>query len=1430
MGTSLTGVNISASYLGLLKSTDSLAISTTAKTITDGAGNDLPIKLSTNQMLFGTGSASVPALSFNGNTSEGFYIPTDENIGVTIAGSEVARFNGSGITIGATKKLQFADDKINIGDTNSTLGTEAIGIGLDADATGNQSIAIGYNPQGTGAQGIAIGYNPTASGSQSTAIGYNVGATGTGTFVIGTSGSHSDTNTFVVSGLALKLSSYGSGNNTGTVTQRLGVTSSGQVVEIPIGGGAVDGAGTANDVVMWSDANTITDAPIAISSNDATFAGKITSSDDIIISNSSPELYLTTGGSHRNWLLAAQESIDGGFEIASQPSGGGSYDILFAIKGDTGNVAIGSTSMDAKLDITQSSATEPVLRLTDSGVANYDYIFPDSSTIKLETSTSSDKTFKLLNAGSGSFDFEVGGDATFAGQLNSGRLFVEQSGADMIDMTRSSVGTYRLAISGSDAFSIFDVGANADRLIIDSSGNLSLESATSLDFNVADFAQIKFKESGAITIDSDNNQSSRNFQIKDGSGSSLLFVGDDGKVSIGTTSPQTTFQVNGSASALNAHFGQGQQNSNGVFGGISLGYAETSNANFRKVAVVAEALGDSSARQNLHLLVDTASDSGSAVIADSKLKIDGLTGEATFAGNVGIKSAPAGNAGTNIISVGTAGSVAGGVQLWAGTGQTHFLQFGDESSTASNHYRGAVGYAHSSDTLSLIQGSVTALSFTGSQSATFAGNVNIENASTPLLTIKDTTNNVNVLIGADDTNTFIRGSSGSVFLQTNGSNTAMTLDSSQRVGIGSTSPASKAHVAFTADFDGLRIQNSTRGHNYLLTTAGTSAEVFSIYDLDNTNNLAQFGNAGISLYTGGTERLKIDSSGRLLLGQSSNTGGTNADNIVAGSGSGNEGISIFSGADSGGSIHFMDAGANDDGFISYNHPSQFMQFGTQASEKARITSGGILLVGKTSASVATAGIELQPSGFGNFTRASGVSAQFNRTSDDGNVIAILKDGTTVGVIGTQNSGLGTSTPTTITSNVSTLSLGGTNANVSGGIAYQANGTAKAFHYVENNNLAHQASTGVGQLFLTNNATALAINTSGNLGLGTTAPTSDAIVKFIGIVDSTSAGIVLDAPRKYSIFSSSSSTLSFRDEDAGSERLTLDSSGNFGVGTNVPTMKLTIAHADQDGLRFTCADGLETFIDFGDASDNDIGRISYDHADNHMAFRTNNSERARIDSSGVTHIMGASASTNNSLQLGYNSTAGSAEISAKSTSGTTHFEFSTSNSGTTSEKVRFTGVGTVGINQTSPDGRLHITFNDASGGTINVGARIEAERTNSSSCIAFKNPNGTVGTIQTLDSATSYNTSSDYRLKEDLQDFNALEIASKIKMYDFKWKADDSRSYGVMAHELQEVVPQAVSGEKDAEDMQQVDYSKLVPILLKSIQELEARVKELEKEI
>lgn len=82
-----------------------------------------------------------------------------------------------------------------------------------------------------------------------------------------------------------------------------------------------------------------------------------------------------------------------------------------------------------------------------------------------------------------------------------------------------------------------------------------------------------------------------------------------------------------------------------------------------------------------------------------------------------------------------------------------------------------------------------------------------------------------------------------------------------------------------------------------------------------------------------------------------------------------------------------------------------------------------------------------------------------------------------------------------------------------------------------------------------------------------------------------------------------------------ERMRLDNLGRLGINTDSPSMILNVHHSDQDGLRFNTTNTSETFIDFGDTDDNDVGRISYDHADNQMAFRTNAAERVTINSDG-----------------------------------------------------------------------------------------------------------------------------------------------------------------------------------------------------------------------
>lgn len=100
--------------------------------------------------------------------------------------------------------------------------------------------------------------------------------------------------------------------------------------------------------------------------------------------------------------------------------------------------------------------------------------------------------------------------------------------------------------------------------------------------------------------------------------------------------------------------------------------------------------------------------------------------------------------------------------------------------------------------------------------------------------------------------------------------------------------------------------------------------------------------------------------------------------------------------------------------------------------------------------------------------------------------------------------------------------------------------------------------------------------------------------------------------------------------------------------------------------------------------------------------------------------------------------------------------------------------------------------------------------------------GTVGSITTTNVATTYNTSSDYRLKEAVAPMTgALARLSQLKPITYTWKVDGSVSEGFLAHELQEVVPLAVHGEKDGDEMQGVDHSKIVPLLVAALQELKA---------
>lgn len=181
----------------------------------------------------------------------------------------------------------------------------------------------------------------------------------------------------------------------------------------------------------------------------------------------------------------------------------------------------------------------------------------------------------------------------------------------------------------------------------------------------------------------------------------------------------------------------------------------------------------------------------------------------------------------------------------------------------------------------------------------------------------------------------------------------------------------------------------------------------------------------------------------------------------------------------------------------------------------------------------------------------------------------------------------------------------------------------------------------------------------------------------------------------------------------------------------------------------------------------------------------------------------------------------------------------------SERVTIDSSGKVGVGVSS--GLSHIVTSLGAPNTTGVGCFagqatsayvglvVGADSTATRFAAKFFNPNGQVGSISTNGSATSYTTSSDYRLKENVTPVdNPIGRLQAIQVHDFNFISDPTvRVSGFIAHELAEVIPEAVIGEKDAvnEDgsiaPQGVDQSKVVPLLVAALQNALARIEALE---
>jgi hypothetical protein len=197
--------------------------------------------------------------------------------------------------------------------------------------------------------------------------------------------------------------------------------------------------------------------------------------------------------------------------------------------------------------------------------------------------------------------------------------------------------------------------------------------------------------------------------------------------------------------------------------------------------------------------------------------------------------------------------------------------------------------------------------------------------------------------------------------------------------------------------------------------------------------------------------------------------------------------------------------------------------------------------------------------------------------------------------------------------------------------------------------------------------------------------------------------------------------------------------------------------------------------------------------------------------------------------------------------TSALTFGTNGGAGSTERARIDSSGNflVGTTGTNPIGGRYNGFVVGVGGSIDLRHASNTSdwgiSSSSGTIVNFYSDNGSAavfaGLISVNGSTTSYGTSSDYRLKTDVQPMTgALAKVAALKPVTYKWKADGSAGEGFIAHELAEVCPAAVTGEKDAVDAegkpvyQGIDVSFLVATLTAAIQEQQAIIEQLKADV